>query len=195
MQRLDRVVQTLADFSRPMDMHLRVVDLRDVVAAVIELTDEQMKGHNVTVEAEATREPLMVHVDSELMRQALLNLVLNGMQAMEGGGTVRILLRREQHLAVIEVIDKGTGIPEELMPRIFELYFTTKKTGSGIGLATTYRILQMHGGALDVRSSTDQSSPEHGSVFAVRLPITILAPSVRGDAIQLAGMKERGDRA
>jgi signal transduction histidine kinase len=195
MQRLDRVVQTLADFSRPMDMHLRVVDLRDVVAAVIELTDEQMKEHHVTVEAEATREPLMVHVDSDLMRQALLNLVLNGMQAMEGGGTVRILLRREQHLAVIEVIDKGTGIPEELLPRIFELYFTTKKTGSGIGLATTYRILQMHGGALDVRSSTDLTSPDHGSVFAVRLPITILAPSARGDTIELAGMKERGKRA
>ena len=194
MQRLDRVVQTLADFSRPMEMHLRVVDLRDIVASVIELTFEQMREHNVTVQAEAPREPLMVHVDSDLMRQALLNLVLNGMQSMTEGGAVRILLRREQHLAVIEVIDKGTGIQEELLPRIFELYFTTKKTGSGIGLATTYRILQMHGGALDVRSSTDLASTDHGSIFAVRLPISILAPSMRGDTIQLAGMKERGER-
>ena len=148
MQRLDRVVQTLADFSRPIELNLRVVDLRDVVASVIELTWEQMRENNVTVRAESTGEPLMVHVDSDLIRQALLNLVLNGMQAMADGGVVMISLRREQSLAVIEIKDHGTGIPAELLPRIFELYFTTKKTGSGIGLATTYRILQMHGGAL-----------------------------------------------
>ena len=77
---------------------------------------------------------------------------------------MRIVLRREQNLAVIEIKDKGIGIQEELLPRIFDLYFTTKKTGSGIGLATTYRILQMHGGALDVRSTTMEASEEHGSV-------------------------------
>lgn len=196
MQRLDRVVQTLADFSRPMEPHLRVVDLRDVVAAVIELTWEQMREHNVTVQAEATRDPLLVHVDSDLIRQALLNLVLNGMQAMEeGGGVVRISLRRVQNLAVIEVEDKGTGISAELLPRIFELYFTTKKTGSGIGLAMTYRILQMHGGALDVRSNTDLESPEHGSLFTVRLPISAMSPNMRGDTQTPSEVRERGQRA
>jgi signal transduction histidine kinase len=184
MQRLDRVVQTLADFSRPMEMHLKVVDLRDIVASVIELTWEQMQEHNVTVQAEATRQPLLIHVDSDLVRQALLNLVLNGMQAMAEGGTVQILLRREhggaQTMAVIEVKDHGAGIPSELLPRIFDLYFTTKKGGSGIGLATTYRILQMHGGALDVRSITDAESPDRGSVFTMRLPVAS-APGGRGD--------------
>jgi len=180
MQRLDRVVQTLADFSRPMEMHLKRVDLRDVVASVIELTWEQMREHNVTVQAEATREPLMVHVDKDLVRQALLNLVLNAMQSMAEGGVVRILLRREQQLAAIEIKDEGTGIQEELLPRIFDLYFTTKKTGSGIGLATTYRILQMHGGALEVRSTTDVDSPEHGSVFTMRLPISLAGAAVGG---------------
>jgi signal transduction histidine kinase len=194
MQRLDRVVQTLADFSRPMELHLRVVDLREIVASVIELTWEQMREHHVTVEAEATREPLMVHVDSDLIRQALLNLVLNGMQSMADGGIVQILLRREQHLAIIEVKDRGTGIQAELLPRIFDLYFTTKKTGSGIGLATTYRILQMHGGALDVRSTTALDSPDHGSVFAVRLPISMLNPAVRGDTVNQGGVRERGIR-
>ena len=181
MQRLDRVVQTLADFSRPMDMKLRRVDLRDVVASVIELTWEQMKEANVTVKAEATREPLMVHVDSDLVQQALLNLVLNGMQSMADGGVVRIILRREQQLAIIEVHDKGIGIQEEMLPRIFDLYFTTKKAGSGIGLATTYRILQMHGGALDVHSTTDADSPERGSIFAMRLPISLAGSGGRVD--------------
>ncbi len=182
MQRLDRVVQTLADFSRPMELRLKVVDLRDVVATVIDLLWEQMRENNVTVEAEAPREALLVHVDPDLVQQALLNLVLNGVQSMPDGGVVRISLRREQNLAVIQVKDKGTGIQEELLPRIFDLYFTTKKTGSGIGLAMTYRILQMHGGALDVRSATDTDSPDHGSVFTIRLPISTLGPGGRGDA-------------
>ncbi len=188
MQRLDRVVQTLADFSRPMELHLKRVDLRDIVASVIELTWEQMREANVTVQAEATREPLMVHVDSDLVRQALLNLVLNGMQSMSEGGVVHILLRREQQLAVIEVKDKGIGIQEELLPRIFDLYFTTKKTGSGIGLATTYRILQMHGGALDVRSITDEQSPDHGSVFTMRLPVSVVNIVARRNALNVSNL-------
>jgi signal transduction histidine kinase len=195
MQRLDRVVQTLADFSRPMELHLRVVDLRDIVAAVVDLTWEQMRENNVTVRAEATRDALMVHVDSDLIRQALLNLVLNGMQAMADGGVVLISLRREQNFAVIEVKDRGTGIQPELLPRIFELYFTTKKTGSGIGLATTYRILQMHGGALDVRSNADLESAEHGSVFSVRLPIAVMSPTMRVDTKNPDEVRERGVRA
>lgn len=194
MQRLDRVVQTLADFSRPMEMHLKVVDLRDVVASVIELTWEQMRENNVTVQAEATREALLVYVDSDLVRQALLNLVLNGMQAMTEGGVVRIHLRREQNLAVIEVKDTGTGIQEELLPRIFDLYFTTKKSGSGIGLATTYRILQMHGGALDVRSTTDPSSPDRGSMFAMRLPLSVSSAGDRRIAGKPTGVDLAGAR-
>lgn len=194
MQRLDRVVQTLADFSRPMELRLKVVDLRDVVASVIELTWEQMKESNVTVKAEATLGPILVHVDSDLIRQAILNLVLNGMQAMADGGMVNILLRRENQLAVIEIRDRGTGIEAELLPRIFELYFTTKKTGSGIGLATTYRILQMHGGALAVRSTTDAKSEERGSVFTVSLPISSPGSKMRLDTSSRSMLAERGLR-
>lgn len=194
MQRLDRVVQTLADFSRPMELRLRVVDLRDVVASVIELTWEQMKENKVSVKAEATRGPLLVHVDSDLIRQAILNLVLNGMQAMPDGGVVHLSLRREQQTAVIEVRDRGTGIAAELMPRIFELYFTTKKTGSGIGLATTYRILQMHGGALEVQSTAEIASVDRGSVFTVRLPISVPGSNMRVDTDNKNGFAVRGLR-
>ena len=101
---------------------------------------------------------------------------------------MHILLRREQQLAVIEVKDKGIGIQEELLPRIFDLYFTTKKTGSGIGLATTYRILQMHGGALDVRSITDEQSPDHGSVFTMRLPVSVVNVVARRNALNVSSL-------
>ncbi len=162
MQRLDRVVQTLADFSRPMELHLREHDLRQVVGAVIELTAAEMQENRVQVVVDAPKESMMVRVDAELIRQALLNLLLNGMQAMPEGGAMIVRMRREHQFAVVEVIDEGEGIPTELLPRIFELYFTTKPRGSGIGLAMTYRILQLHGGAMEVRSNADRSSVSGG---------------------------------
>ena len=172
MQRLDRVVQTLADFSRPMELHLREHDLRQVVGVVIDLTAAEMEEHGVRVTVEAPQEPMMVRADAELMQQAVLNLLLNGMQAMPpGGGTILVRIRREHQFAVVEVADDGEGIPLDLLPRIFELYFTTKPKGSGIGLAMTYRILQLHGGAMEVRSNAEPISPERGTVFTFRLPI------------------------
>ncbi|HTD96821.1 MAG TPA: ATP-binding protein [Edaphobacter sp.] len=171
MQRLDRVVQTLADFSRPMELHLREHDMRQVVGVVMELTAVEMEENGVQVTVEAPPEALVVRVDAQMMQQALLNLLLNGMQAMPHGGLMRVRLRREHQFAVVEVEDDGEGIPAELLPRIFELYFTTKPKGSGIGLAMTYRILQMHGGAMDVRSNADARSAERGTTFTFRLPV------------------------
>src|SRR6202042_400238 len=126
MQRLDRVVQTLADFSRPMELHLREHDLRQVVGVVMELTAAEMEEQGVSITVEGPPEPMTVRADAELMQQAVLNLLLNGMQAMPGGGALRVMMRREHQFAVVEVIDEGEGIPVELLPRIFELYFTTK---------------------------------------------------------------------
>src|SRR5271170_3613678 len=195
MQRLDRVVQTLADFSRPMELHLREHDLRQVVGAVMELTAAEMQENGVQVVVDAPKESMMVRVDAQLMQQAVLNLLLNGMQSMPGGGALRVRMRREQQFAVVEVIDEGEGIPPELLPRIFELYFTTKPKGSGIGLAMTYRILQLHGGAMDVRSNADASSGERGTVFTFRLPI-VAGVGVEGRKIvaTVAAQKEIGER-
>ena len=171
MQRLDRVVQTLADFSRPMDLKLREHDLRSVVGAVAELTAAEMHENNVKVVVDAPAEPLLVRVDAELIRQALLNLFLNGMQAMPVGGALRVNIHRDHQFAVVEVSDEGEGIAPEVLPRIFELYFTTKPKGSGIGLAMTYRILQLHGGALDVRSNANPLAVDRGTTFTLRLPV------------------------
>jgi signal transduction histidine kinase len=167
MQRLDRVVQTLADFTRPLELHLSDVNLDRLARDVLELTGAEMTEQGVGWECDA--EPVQVRADDELLRQALLNLVLNGMQAMPEGGLLSVVVRREGDFAVLSVEDEGAGIAPELMPRIFELYFTTKPKGSGIGLAMTYRIVQMHGGAMEVRSD---AAPEGktGAVFTMRLP-------------------------
>lgn len=196
MQRLDRVVQTLADFSRPMELHLREQDLRQVMDVVMELTSVEMQENGVHVVVQAPRDPMMVWVDAELMQQAVLNLLLNGMQAMPSGGAMHLVMKRDHQFVVVEVTDEGEGIPAELLPRIFELYFTTKPKGSGIGLAMTYRILQLHGGAMEVRSNADASSPERGTTFTFRLPI---AAGSGGEMRKVVGAgaerKSMGDRA
>jgi signal transduction histidine kinase len=115
----------------------------------------------------------MVRVDAELLRQALLNLLLNAMQAMPDGGVVRAVVRRDQRIAVVEIADNGVGIPANLLPRIFDLYFTTKPKGSGIGLAMTYRIVKLHGGTMDVRSEADPNSPNRGTSFTLRIPVSV----------------------
>jgi signal transduction histidine kinase len=202
MQRLDRVVQTLADFSRPMELHLREEDLRQVVGVVMDLTAAEMEENGVRVTVVAPPEPMMVLADAEQLQQALLNLLLNGMQAMSGmsttgGGRLLVRLRRDHQFAVVEVIDEGEGIPAELLPRIFELYFTTKPKGSGIGLAMTYRILQLHGGAMEVRSNADVNSPERGTTFTFRLPI-VGGPGGEVRKVAGAGVDHRkgiGERA
>lgn len=173
MHRLDRVVQTLADFSRPMELALKEHDLRRVVEQTIDLAGEEFKEHGVTIEQDLAAGPVMVRIDGELLRQALLNLLLNAMQAMPNGGVVRASVRRDQRVAVVEIQDSGVGIPAHLLPRIFDLYFTTKPKGSGIGLAMTYRIVKLHGGTMDVRSEADSKSPHHGTSFVLRIPISL----------------------
>jgi signal transduction histidine kinase len=109
---------------------------------------------------------LLVKADNDLVKQALLNVVLNGVQAMENGGTLTVVARRDDAAASIEVRDQGAGIPPEIRDKVFNLYFTTKKSGSGIGLAMSYRVLQMHGGSLDF--STEVGS---GTTFRLFFPL------------------------
>ncbi|HEX4007158.1 MAG TPA: ATP-binding protein [Acidobacteriaceae bacterium] len=167
IRRLDRVVQTLVDFSRPVELQLKDQDLRDVAASVLMLASAELETRGITVESRMPGHAVMCRGDSDLLKQALLNIVLNGAQAMAGGGALEVELSDGARWATLQVRDHGTGIPDEIRPRIFDLYFTTKKEGSGIGLAMTYRIVQMHHGQIDV-----ESKPGSGTTFVLRLPLT-----------------------
>jgi len=166
IRRLDRVVQTLVDFSRPVELQLRDQDLRGVVSKVLLLASAELQTRGITVESQAPVWPVVSRVDADLIEQALLNIVINGAQAMASGGALEVRLSEDTRWASILVRDHGEGIPEEIRPRIFDLYFTTKKEGSGIGLAMTWRILQMHHGQIDV-----ESKPGSGTTFVLRLPL------------------------
>src|SRR5271170_3636391 len=167
IQRLDRVVQTLVDFSRPVELQLEEQDLRVVVSSVLQLASAEFETRSVQVSSMLPDYPVLAKIDSDLMKQALLNVVLNGAQAMADGGALEVRLTADTRLASITVRDEGEGIPDDVRPRIFDLYFTTKREGSGIGLAMTYRILQLHNGEVDV-----QSQPGIGTTFVLRLPVT-----------------------
>ncbi len=167
IQRLDRVVQTLVDFSRPVELQLIEQDLREVVASVLLLASAEFETRNVKVSSLLPEYPTMAKIDSDLMKQALLNVVLNGAQAMAKGGRLEVKLTGDSRVANISVRDEGEGIPDEVRQKIFDLYFTTKREGSGIGLAMTYRILQLHNGRVDV-----QSQPGKGTTFVLRLPLS-----------------------
>jgi signal transduction histidine kinase len=176
IHRLDRVVQMLVDFSRPVELQLREHDLRTVVSAVLALAVEELSIQNVTLIRILPPSPLMVNIDADLIKQAVLNVLKNGAQAMPEGGTLRVTLedrkdenRREdgRKFAVIRISDEGPGIPEDIREKIFDLYFTTKSGGSGIGLAMTYRILQLHHGSVEV-----QSNREGGTEFVLEIPLS-----------------------
>ena len=165
IHRLDRVVQTLVDFTRPRDLHLEEIDLRRLLDDVAQLAAPDTEQHGVTVQRQRAKDPLLVNVDLDLMKQALLNVVINGMQAMHHGGTLTISARREGNVVIAEVQDQGSGIPRDLHDKIFELYFTTRKDGSGIGLAQAYQILQWHYGSLDFESVEGS-----GTTFRFHIP-------------------------
>ena len=165
IHRLDRVVQILVDFTRPRDLHLEEVDTRSLLEEVAALAAPDAAQHDIKVSEEFPAESLPIRVDADLMKQAILNLVLNGVQAMPHGGTLTLAARREEESVVIEVRDQGGGIPPEVQEKIFELYFTTKKDGSGIGLAQAYQIMQWHYGSIDF-----ESTPDAGTTFRMRLP-------------------------
>ncbi|HME37088.1 MAG TPA: ATP-binding protein [Candidatus Sulfotelmatobacter sp.] len=166
IRRLDRVVQTLVDFTRPRDLHLEEVDLRRLMEEVAQLAAPDAEQHGVTIEHHMPEERLAIKVDVDLMKQAILNVVLNGVQAMPHGGLLTISARREDNAVVAEVRDQGGGIPQDLHDKIFELYFTTKKDGSGIGLAQTYQVLQWHYGSVDFESIDGT-----GTVFRFHIPV------------------------
>lgn len=166
IKRLDRVVQTLVDFTRPVELHLSDVDLRRITDEVVLLASPEAERHNVHIQREATPEPLPVRIDADLVKQAILNIVINGVQAMPEGGNLYVSMQRDGDAARLTVRDEGPGIPAEIRDKIYNLYFTTKKEGSGIGLPMAYRVVQLHNGLLEFDSVEGQ-----GATFTLRIPL------------------------
>jgi len=166
IDRLDTVVKRFLDFTRPPAMHQEETSLKDLLEDVLGVGKPQMDRANVKVEAHFANEVPPVLVDRQLLKQALMNLFLNAVEAMPGGGRLTVSLERRGETASIEIQDTGRGIPPEHTQRVFQLFFTTRPGGSGIGLATAFRTVQFLNGSIDFKSEVGR-----GTTFRIELPL------------------------
>ena len=163
-QRIDRIVQQFLEYARPPRLAPETVDLGALVRDVAERARSLAEARGVRLEVEASGAGTAV-VDPAQLRQALDNLVRNAVEATPEGGRVSLAARRESGGHAVEVRDTGRGIEPDHLPRIFDLYFTTKADGTGVGLAVTQQIVTAHGGTIEV-----DSRPGAGTTMTVRLP-------------------------
>lgn len=165
--RLDRVVKSFLDFTHPIDVTMKRIDLARIVQEVASLVAPDARGQGVDVTAEVGPDEAPMQGDRDLLIQAVLNIVVNGIESMKGGGRLVISLAEDANDWVLRVRDQGVGIPEAVRDKIYNLYFTTKGKGSGIGLAMTFRVVQLHGGTIDFTSE-----PGTGTEFRLQFPAT-----------------------
>jgi signal transduction histidine kinase len=224
--RLDRVVKTFLDFSRPLEVRFQDVDLAALVGEVADLMTPQAIQSGIVIQFHApevaalalaevpvpegvaavgsvarrsttlglsngpppgtsgargegegrgpasgahsdsvVRGHAWIRGDSDLLKQAVLNLVTNAMEAMKTGGQLSMRVAAPGNQVTLEIADNGPGIPPEVRPKVFQLYFTTKERGSGIGLAMTYRAVQLHNGTIEFESETGR-----GTTFLLQFP-------------------------
>jgi signal transduction histidine kinase/FixJ family two-component response regulator len=164
VQRIKTIVTRLLDFARPNTTDMVEVDLRELIDEVLVLSAKQLERMRVRVHKKLAQTPLLIGNPTQL-KQVMLNLVLNAMEAMPEGGDLTIDLRDSNRDAEITIMDTGIGMDSQTVARIFEPFYSTKGEGTGLGLAVTYGIIEGHGGTIQV-----DSEPGKGSRFTIWLP-------------------------
>ncbi len=170
LERINRIISDLVDFARPTKWQTSPVDLHEVIDRVVLLIEAEGVQRRVRITKEYAPGPLRVECEPNRMRQALLNLLKNAMEAVGQDGEVRVLTGWDQEggrrMGYIRVRDSGTGVAPENREKIFDPFFSTKTRGMGLGLPITRKILEQHGGTVRVLAGL----PDGGSVFEMRLP-------------------------
>jgi signal transduction histidine kinase len=182
ISRLDRVVKTFLNFTRPVEVRLTMLDIGETLREIGQLVEEQAARNQVALLVFTPEGAVGAWADPDLLKQALLNIVVNGIEAMPGGGTLYMRLLPGNGEVALEIEDRGPGIPEEVQEKIFQLYFTTKANGSGIGLAVAYQAIQLMGGTLGMRSQAGL-----GTMFRMTLPAVAMEESFHRDSVTAGG--------
>jgi signal transduction histidine kinase len=164
--RLRDILDDFLRFAGRIELDPRPAELNELLEELIDFFSPQAQFHRVQIRLRKCPQQVVAAVDARLLKQALLNLMINAVQAMTSGGELILSLATDGRQAVIDVIDTGPGISSEVADKIFQAYYTTKKGGTGIGLAMAKRIVEEHGGRITVRSEVSK-----GSAFSIRLPL------------------------
>lgn len=181
LSELDRINLIVGEFlilAKPQAVHFQERDIRFILGDVISLLDSQAHLHGVEFVLNASSDSAMVHCEENQLKQVFINLLKNGMEAMPNGGSIRIRLDHDEELnrVRIEIKDEGIGIPEEMMPKLGEPFFTNKESGTGLGLMVSQRIIQSHKGMMDIKSVMNK-----GTTVIIDLPATKQLPESMED--------------
>jgi len=166
IKRLDRVVRNFLNFNRPVEVRLQETDIQPIIHDVVSLAETEAKQRGVQIVVQNHNRLPTVRLDRDLMKQCLLNIVLNGCQAMQQGGDLTISSQPKSGALEINIRDTGVGIQPQNREKVFNLYYTTKENGNGIGLATVFKIVQLHNGEIAVDSELGK-----GTTFTLKLPL------------------------
>lgn len=175
VKRLEDIVQTFLSFARGDQFRFELSDLNEITREVLEFTEAENQNAGVRVLADLRSDLPELSLDRNHLKQAILNLVANARQAMPNGGELLIRTSRAGDFVTLEITDTGVGMPPEVRERCWELFFSTRKGGTGYGLPLTKKILEEHGGTIDVWSEVDR-----GTRFTLRFPVP--AGSAEGEA-------------
>ncbi len=176
IRRLDRVVKSFLDFTRPVELDVQPLDLNKLVDEALSLIRPDAEKQKVMMIIGGAQSNAWIQGDRDLLKQALLNVLVNALQAMPEGGELRVSVEPDGGDWVIRVADSGAGIAEQARDKVFQLYFTTKGEGSGIGLAMTFQVVQLHGGTIEFTSELGE-----GTEFRLQFPA---AERVRSDSAE-----------
>jgi signal transduction histidine kinase len=166
IKRVNEIVEQFLNLSRPFQLTLKETSLGELLKHLLVLLQEEAANQKVTLQAEISSDLPRLRVDEEKLTQAILNIMKNGLQAMEQGGMLRVEARSARDHAEITLSDTGSGIPPEQMDKIFNYYYTTKDRGVGLGLPIAHRIIEAHGGRLKVESRVGS-----GTKATITLPL------------------------
>ncbi len=165
IDRLNRIIEALLDFARPAEPELQPCSIEDVLNHVLQLVQTDVNAKEVKVVTDIEGDVPNVMLDRDQMIQALLNILLNAVNAVDKGGEISISIYTEMDTLQIAISDTGSGIPPEDLPRVFDPFFTTRKDGTGLGLAIVHRIIENHDGEIGVESKSGE-----GTTFTIHLP-------------------------
>ncbi len=166
VERLHNILENFLRFARIQDLHLQPADLNEIVEELRDFYEPHAATKGIVIRTQLAADLPTVALEADLFKQALLNLILNAEHAMPSGGELILTTRREGDSVALDVTDTGIGMTDEVRSRIFDAFFSTRAGGSGLGLPTTRKIVEGHGGSIHV-----QSEPGKGSRFTIRLPL------------------------
>lgn len=169
-EEIDRLNKIVVDFLfavRPIKFEFRMVNINSIITSIVDTFQDEFKKYNIQIEKRLDEQLPPLQGDERFLRQAFINIIVNSKQAMlENGGILCISTMREENAVVVLISDSGDGIPHDILNKIFEPYFTTKDSGTGLGLTMTYKVIKEHGGDIYVYSDLGK-----GASFKILLPI------------------------